>query len=128
MTILSVFPCLRISSRATIDWYVDALGFEVVAAYPDSGDSVDHAQLRLGGAGIMCGTGGGGLEQPPGGTSTYWVLESDEEVDALHARAVAARAESLMAPYDAEYGGRHCSVRDPDGNLWSFGSYRGEGT
>lgn len=67
MTILSVFPCLRISSRATIDWYVDALGFELVAAYPDSGDGV-------------------------------------------------------------EYGGRHCSVRDPDGNLWSFGSYRGEGT
>jgi uncharacterized glyoxalase superfamily protein PhnB len=77
---------------------------------------------------FMCGTGReGGLEQPAGGTSTYWVLDEDAEVDALHARAVAAGAEDVRAPYDAEYGGRHMTVRDPDGNSWSFGTYRPAG-
>ncbi len=27
---------------------------------------------------------------------------------------------------DEEYGGRNATVRDPEGNLWSFGSYRPE--
>jgi len=27
---------------------------------------------------------------------------------------------------DTDYGSREFSVRDPEGNLWSFGTYRGE--
>ena len=126
MTITTVFPCLRISSRATLDFYERAFGAEIVAAYPDSGDVVHHAELRLGAAGIMCGTEAGGLDQPAGGTSTYWVVASDADVDALHARALAEGASEILAPHDPDYGGRQCSLRDPDGNAWSFGSYRGE--
>ncbi len=28
-----------------------------------------------------------------------------------------------MALHDADYGGRHVSFRDPQGQLWNFGSY-----
>jgi uncharacterized glyoxalase superfamily protein PhnB len=28
--------------------------------------------------------------------------------------------------WDADYGSRGCSARDPEGNIWSFGTYRGE--
>jgi uncharacterized glyoxalase superfamily protein PhnB len=29
-----------------------------------------------------------------------------------------------MPPRDEDYGGRSATVADPEGNLWSFGSYR----
>lgn len=126
MSAITVIPALRISSRATLDFYVRAFGAELVAAHPPEGDDVAHAELRLGGGSIMCGTGReGGLDQPPGGSSTYWVLDRDEEVDAVHARATAAGAVSVFGPHDESYGGRHCTVRDPDGNAWTFGTYRG---
>ena len=31
--------------------------------------------------------------------------------------------EIVMAPEDQDYGGRLYSCRDPEGNLWNFGSY-----
>jgi len=31
----------------------------------------------------------------------------------------------LTEPHDTDYGSREFSVRDPEGNRWSFGSYRG---
>lgn len=121
-------PALRISSRAMLDFYTRAFGAEQAAVYPPDGDGVDHAELVIGGAMFMCGTGReGGLQQPPGGSSTYWVLDDDGAVDALFERAVGAGAEPLLEPYDADYGGRHMTVRDPDGNSWSFGTYRPPG-
>ena len=47
-------------------------------------------------------------------------------VDALYERAVAAGATVVRKPEDQDYGGRGCTLRDPEGNQWSFGSYRGE--
>jgi uncharacterized glyoxalase superfamily protein PhnB len=121
-------PALRISSRATLHFYEAAFGAHVHFVTPDTGDGVDHAEVSIGGALFMCGTGQeGGVDQPLGGSSVYWVLQAGPEVDALHQQAIAAGATDERAPYDADYGGRHCTVRDPDGNLWSFGTYRPQG-
>ncbi len=46
--------------------------------------------------------------------------------DALFERATAAGAEVVRGLEDEDYGSRGFSVRDPEGNLWSFGTYRGE--
>lgn len=46
-----------------------------------------------------------------------------EDVDALHARAIAAGAEIVIELKDEDYGGRGFSCRDPEGHLWTFGSY-----
>ena len=46
--------------------------------------------------------------------------------DELFARAAAAGAEVLMDLHDTDYGSRDFAVRDPEGNRWSFGTYRGE--
>jgi uncharacterized glyoxalase superfamily protein PhnB len=45
-------------------------------------------------------------------------------VDAHHERAVGAGAEIVRALADTDYGSREYSARDPEGNVWSFGSYR----
>jgi uncharacterized glyoxalase superfamily protein PhnB len=61
----------------------------------------------------------GGSEQPFL-SSIYVVVDS---VDAHAARARAAGAEILMEPQEQEYGGSDYIARDPEGNIWSFGSY-----
>ncbi len=45
------------------------------------------------------------------------------DVDAHHAKAVKAGARVVIEPEDQDYGGRLYSCRDPEGNLWNFGSY-----
>ena len=30
----------------------------------------------------------------------------------------------MNEPYDTEYGSRDFTARDPEGNVWSFGTYR----
>ena len=119
----SVIPALRVSSRATLDQWVAAFGLEAVAIFGE-GEAVDHAELRLGDGWVMAGTPkGNAFDTAPGGTSTYWVLADADAVDAMHERAVAAGALSANAPYAPDYGGRECSLRDADGNFWSFGTY-----
>jgi uncharacterized glyoxalase superfamily protein PhnB len=125
-----VIPTTRVSSRATIEFWIEAFGLELLAIYPEdaSHDVVDHAELRLGDGRLMAGTPReDGPQQTIGGTSLYWVLDDEAAVDDVYARAVAAGAVSVLAPYDADYGGHHCSLRDPDGHAWSFGTYRGQG-
>jgi uncharacterized glyoxalase superfamily protein PhnB len=52
---------------------------------------------------------------------TYLVVD---DPDARHARAVAAGAEVVQELVDQPYGSREFAVRDPDGNIWSLGTYR----
>jgi len=129
----TVWPTLRAhDARGLIRFLVDAFGFEEVVTYGDqpdgSGDVVVHAQLAwpLGG-GVMLGSVRGGSDDDwaltPGTAGTYTVTD---DPDALHDRAVAAGAEVVQPLHDTDYGSRDFTVRDPEGNLWSFGTYRGE--
>lgn len=47
-----------------------------------------------------------------------------DDVDALHRRATDAGAEIALELTDTDYGSRDFTVRDPEGNLWAFGTYR----
>jgi uncharacterized glyoxalase superfamily protein PhnB len=58
----------------------------------------------------------------PGSTSVYLVTD---DPDGLYARAAAAGAEVIRELNDTDYGSRDFSVRDPEGNIWSFGTYAG---
>lgn len=50
------------------------------------------------------------------GRAIFWV----DDVDAMHARAVAAGVEPETAPSDAPWGERYFHLRDPDGHELSF--------
>lgn len=50
------------------------------------------------------------------GRVIFWV----DDVDAMHARSVAAGFEPEMAPSDAPWGERYFHLRDPDGHELSF--------
>ena len=127
-----VWPTLRArDARALIRFLTEAFGFEETVVYGE-GDQVDHAQLSwpLGG-GIMLGSA---REPDAGAGSDAWPLQPGtfggyvvtDDPDALHDRAVKAGAEITTGVHDTDYGSRDFSVRDPEGNHWSFGTYRGE--
>jgi uncharacterized glyoxalase superfamily protein PhnB len=59
----------------------------------------------------------------PGTFGAYVVAE---DIDGLHARVAAAGAEITTPPHTTDYGSRDFAIRDPEGNRWSFGTYRGE--
>ena len=123
----TVWPTLRATdARALIRFLVDVVGFEETAVYGE-GDVVHHAELSwpLGG-GIMLGSArDDGADGPtaPGACSAYIVVD---EPDALYERVTAAGADVIRKPDDTDYGSREFALRDPEGNLWSFGTYRGE--
>jgi uncharacterized glyoxalase superfamily protein PhnB len=111
-------------ARAAIDWLGRAFGFEAQAIHPPEGDEVAHAELALDGAVIMLGSEGAGdprVHCPPGSGATYVAAD---DIDARYDWAVAAGAEVIRRPNDTDYGSREFSVRDPEGNIWSFGTYR----
>lgn len=89
-------------------------------------ETVVHAELRWPpGGGVMLGSTGAGevlADLPPTAASVYAVTD---EPDALFARATAAGAEVVQGLRDEDYGSRGFTVRDPEGNYWSFGTYRG---
>jgi uncharacterized glyoxalase superfamily protein PhnB len=121
-----VWPTLRAGdARALIRFLVDAFGFQETAVHGD-GDVVQHAELSWPeGGGIMLGSDrDDGPWQIKPGTAGCYVVCSDP--DALYARATAAGATIIQEMHDAGYGSRGFSARDPEGNLWSFGTYRGE--
>ena len=111
-----------------IKFLAAAFGFEETVVYGE-GDLVAHAQLSWPpGGGIMLGSAREtGPDDPwpqrPGSFAAYVVTD---EPDALSARATAAGATVLRELHETDYGSRDFAVRDPEGNLWSFGTYRGE--
>jgi uncharacterized glyoxalase superfamily protein PhnB len=123
-----VWPTLRATdARALIRFLVDAFGFEETVTYGD-GDRVDHCQLSWpAGGGIMLGS----VRDEPGNPwhldpGTFGAYVVTDEPDKLCERARAAGATIVKEPFDTDYGSRDFTVRDPEGNLWAFGTYRGE--
>ena len=130
----AVWPILQFAdARRMIDFLRDALGFREVLVVDDHErpELVAHAQMAWphGGRVMFASHACARPEfrkQPGGDHGVYLVVPDDAEVDRCHARALAGGAVELMAPQDMDYGGRGSSVSDPEGNHWSFGSYRGE--
>ncbi len=124
-----VWPTLRAhDARGLIKFLVDAFGFEETVVYGD-GDRVDHAQLSwpLGG-GVMLGSArdsdaSDDWPLKPGSFGAYVVTD---DPDSVYARATAAGARILTELHETDYGSRDFAAADPEGNRWSFGTYRGE--
>jgi uncharacterized glyoxalase superfamily protein PhnB len=123
-----VWPTLRArDARGLIKFLVEAFGFEETVVYAD-GDRVHHAQLSWPpGGGIMLGSARPTEDDPwPLQPGTFGGDVVTDEPDKLFARAIAAGAEVLQSLHDTDYGSRDFAIRDPEGNYWSFGTYRGE--
>ena len=126
----SAIPCLRYQdAHAAIDWLGKAFGFEKHLVVPAEDGGVAHAQLVRDGTMVMLASARDdefgalcALAEDAGGStqSPYFVVDA---IDAHYRQAVAAGAEIVIEIRDEDYGGRAYSAKDPEGNLWNFGSY-----
>jgi len=114
--------------------FLRAIGFREAAVHRDDSGAVVHAEFRWRETGgVMFGSvqraddADSGWVRLAGHGQCYCVVGSDEDVDRVHAAALAAGATSIQEPSAPDYGGRTCAVRDAEGNQWSFGSYGGAG-
>ncbi|USI73357.1 VOC family protein [Sphingomonas morindae] len=132
----AIIPCLRYADApSAILFLCDAFGFLPAAIHGDEEDQqiIYHAQLVLGEAMVMLASaeaddeaqalyGWRSPEEAGGVTQTLYVVV--EDVDGHCARARAAGARILSEPHDNEgYPGRGYDAVDPEGHVWSFGSY-----
>lgn len=128
----TVIPCLRYrDAAAAIDWLCASFGFEKHAVHANDDGSIAHAQLAFRNGMIMLGsvapdTNWGRLIRQPdqvGGAQTQSAYLVVDDPDAIYQRAKAAGARIAIEIRDEDYGGRGFSCYDPEGHLWSFGSY-----
>lgn len=126
--ISDVYPCLYYrNAPAAIRWLEQAFGFRKRMAVDGPDGTIVHAELSFGSTVIMVST-----SKPDHG----WVSPLDlgavnqllciyvEDVDAHYERARAAGAVILGEPRDTDYGSRGYECKDPEGHIWSFGTYR----
>lgn len=123
-----IFPAIRYrDAEKMIGWLVEAFGFNVHAKHKDENGVLVHAQLSLGSSMIMCGQARddayGRLVGEPDGKGGKSLYVAVDDVDALFARVKNAGAEIVEEPTDRHYGNREFLCRDPEGNVWSFGTY-----
>lgn len=130
-TVATVIPTRRYrDAPAAIDWLCRAFGFEKHLVVPGENNTIAHAQLTFGKGMIMLGSArddafGRHLNPPRdlGGSGTQGAYLVVADADAHHARALAAGAQIVYDIKDEDYGGRGYSCLDPEGHLWSFGTY-----
>lgn len=96
---------------AATDWLCAAFGFRVRLRI-----GTHRAQLAAGDGAVIV------TELKTGQTvgDDHRVMVRVSDVDAHHAAAVAAGAETVHAPETYPYGERQHTVRDPEGHTWTF--------
>lgn len=113
-------------AEAMIAWLKDVLGFTERVIYRHDG-TIKHAELAFGASILMLGAARdddyakrvGDLA----GRRTDAVYLAVEDPDALYEKVKASGVTIEKAPYTTDYGSRDFSARDPEGGLWSFGTY-----
>jgi uncharacterized glyoxalase superfamily protein PhnB len=120
-------PVLRYRDvPAAIDWLCRALGFDRLHVATADG-AIQFAQVAFDGNVVMLSplrASGDGERADASAvgeaTSCYFLVQ---DADAHFATAKAAGAEIIMDIGPFEHGGQGYSCRDPEGHVWTFGTY-----
>jgi uncharacterized glyoxalase superfamily protein PhnB len=117
-------------AAAAIEWLSNVLGFTRHAVYAGPDGSIQHAELTLGGGMIMLGSirdneFGRHMKQPDeiGGAETRSEYLIVSDADEVYRRVKASGVDMVIDIKDESYGGRGFTCRDPEGRIWSVGTY-----
>lgn len=127
-------PCLNYQdAEKAMDWLCRAFGFEQKVVYKNETGKVAHAELTYKGNMIMLGSSDSGtpfsklIKHPKEvdgfETQSPYILIDETDIDAHYERAKAAGAKMVIELKTENYGGKNYLCYDPEGHLWSFGSY-----
>lgn len=123
-----IFPAFRFrNAAAMIDWLTGVVGFTVHARYDTEDGKVGHAELAFGSSMIMFGDDKQDafheIVGDPSGSGGQSLYVAAEDVDALYAKVKGAGTTIEEGLTDRDYGSREFICRDPEGNVWCFGTY-----
>lgn len=127
----TVYPSLAYEdASAALEWLQKAFGLETRLVVPGDNGTVIHSEVQTPSGGlimVLSTANSTRRKRSPrslGGTaeSVYVAVDTDE-LDELHARAGAAGAEIFNPLRDTEYGREFCCT-DPEGHIWTFGTYQ----
>jgi uncharacterized glyoxalase superfamily protein PhnB len=105
-----------------IGFLTDAFGFREQAVHKGPDGAIAYEELEFGGCYLGFGGKSGGDSPFDLGPIAVYVALDDP--DAHYQQAVAGGAEIVMELTDQDYGSREYAARDPEGNVWCFGTYR----
>ena len=115
----NIYPVLRYrDAEAAREWLGRAFGFRDLVVHRDGEDGrgpIKHVEMSLGPGIIMFA---------PGDPREHGIYVAVEDADAHYEQAKAAGAEITRGLEDTDYGSREYTARDPEGNVWSFGTFR----
>jgi uncharacterized glyoxalase superfamily protein PhnB len=116
-----IIPTLRYQdAKGAIDFLERAFGLERREVMENDDGTIGHAELTHGRGMVMIGSRKEGDRYDTGRAVLYAIVD---DPDALHDRAKAAGATIVMELTDQPYGSREFAAEDPEGNVWSFGTY-----
>ena len=126
-----MIPFLRYNdAKAAIAFLEAGFGFEAKLVVEDDAGQIVHAQVSHGTGMVMLGDvrddgpiDGHITTVREAGKPTGGIYVVVDDVDAHAERAQSAGADVFDPPQDQDYGGRGYTCLDPEGNMWSFGSY-----
>lgn len=113
-------------AAAAIEFYGSVLGTTERMRMQSPDGSIGHAELELGGSIIMLADPFEAMEvfSPKTiGGSPVTMHVYVEDVDDVHARALAAGATELRPLTDQFYGDRSCLILDPFGHRWDLATH-----
>jgi uncharacterized glyoxalase superfamily protein PhnB len=116
----SAKPILNVKdAAASLSYYVETLGFELVFAWcPDGSQVPTFGEVRRGQAAIMVAQG----TQGGPGMWIYLDVPSVEALDALHGQYAQRGARIVWPPEDKPWGQREMLVHDLDGHTLRLGA------
>lgn len=121
----TIYPILRYADApAAIRFLTEVFGLTEHLVVPGEDGTIAHAQLSWGPCMVMLGSKRDDDYGELAASGRVGLYLAVADVDAHHDRVVAAGAEILRPLADTDYGSREYTTGDPEGNLWSFGSYQ----
>lgn len=124
---MNIWAGLTCTDPLALRAWLEKLGFVPGILVEGDGDGeVMHSEMLWPEGGrvmIASANKADGTFNRPVGCGNLYVVVTDP--DAVFARAQSIGATLVRGMEDADYGSRGFSIADPEGNLWSFGTYAG---
>ena len=110
----TVIPYIRINApKGFISWTREVFGAVENEIVETEDGMVRHAQILIDDAIIMLSTA---REEWPVDNATFYIYV--DNADEVFKTAIKNGAESVLEPYDEDYGARSAGLKDPFGNHW----------
>ena len=117
----TAIPVLQVGdSGAAAEFYCGRLGFTLLSSWPSADTRRDPRYLTLVREGARLHVHS--FQGAGAGTAAVYLFVDD--VDALYAELRSRGVSVAAPPIDQEWGTREIVVRDPDGNVLTFGQRR----